>query len=235
MDTRLATAQSENQAQDQAEVLASLRAAIRVCVPHGAELALGSDSPPPGFALHTSEAVAVSRARSKRRQQFSAGRALARQALEQLGHQLSAIPAGESGAPVWPEAITGSISHCDDIAVALVGWQRQYRSLGIDVEHIQTLSPNVRALVLTDAERAAVRDDRAATLHFCAKEALYKCLAPLGGDWLDFADVSLRQHNGQWIAAGTNPPAHQLLAATQPSVALTHSGQLAAAVAWCRA
>ena len=49
----------------------------------------------------------------KRLSDFATGRYCAMKALEQFGIQDAIIPIGEDRAPIWPEGIVGSISHCD--------------------------------------------------------------------------------------------------------------------------
>ncbi len=71
----------------------------------------------------------------KRRAEFLAGRHAAKLALERLGQR---APVGRNldGTPAWPSGVTGSISHGGGIACAAVAPQRNYQSLGIDVERI---------------------------------------------------------------------------------------------------
>ncbi len=119
----------------------------------------------------------------------AAGRRAASAALDLLGDDLGRHDLGrhDDGRPAWPAGTTGSIAHAGDLAAAvaaLVGPAvagdppAAGRAIGIDVEVAGALPAADAALVLDDAERAAVdrapHPDRLATLLWSAKEAAYK-------------------------------------------------------------
>ncbi len=144
----------------------------------------------PEPALFSEEEPAVARAVAKRRREVAFGRACAREA---LGRSI-AIPAGAGGAPRWPDGILGSITHTDDEAAAVVAERGDITALGIDLESLAHAAhiEDLLATVTSAAERAAM--DPAlplAALAFSAKEAVYKCLYPTAGQFLDFHDVEL--------------------------------------------
>jgi len=158
------------------------------------------ESSPPSAdpeALFPEEQTAVARAVDKRRREFAAGRALARSLLQGLGVSRVAIPAGHDRAPRWPRGFVGSISHCDDLCVVVVAPASVVTSIGVDIEPVGPLSPDVSALVVTDAERrmlsmldglnAAVSE----RIVFSAKESVHKCIYPLVGVTLEFTDIAL--------------------------------------------
>jgi 4'-phosphopantetheinyl transferase EntD len=72
------------------------------------------------------------------------------------------------------------------------------RGVGIDLEHDRALDDDLIDLVCTPAERswaaARTRQDGGpwSKLVFSAKEALFKCLFPTGGRFLEFHDAELR-------------------------------------------
>ena len=158
-------------------------------VPVGARFgAMAITGPEP--ALFPDEEPAVARAVAKRRREVAFGRACARQA---LGWSV-AIPAGAGGAPIWPDGILGSITHTDDDAAAMVAERGAVVALGIDLESLAhaARTEDLLTTVTTVAERAST--DPAlplAALAFSAKEAVYKCLYPTAGQFLDFHDVEL--------------------------------------------
>ena len=144
----------------------------------------------PAPALFPAEEVAVVRAVAKRRREVAFGRACARQA---LGRSI-AIPHGAGGAPQWPEGMVGSITHTDDEAAAMVAERGVYAGLGIDLESLAhaARTEDLLATVATDAERARADPTLPfAALMFSAKEAVYKCLYPRCGQFLEFHDVEL--------------------------------------------
>ncbi|HEX2760306.1 MAG TPA: hypothetical protein VHM27_07320, partial [Rhizomicrobium sp.] len=90
--------------------------------------------PPPENAL-------VEKAAPKRRREFALGRACARAALEKLGHGGAVIGRGSNGAPLWPQGITGSITHTRDYAAAVVGEARHFSGIGVDAERVGGVTP----------------------------------------------------------------------------------------------
>jgi 4'-phosphopantetheinyl transferase EntD len=155
--------------------------------------ATGCDAEP----LWPAELSAAGLMSAKRLREYSAGRQCAREALAHLGHAPVALPVGPGRAPLWPAGITGSISHTDEIAIAVVARQAQLRSLGIDVESAEPLDPDLRERVCRGEELAALaaaglEPGAGAKLVFSAKESLYKCLWPLTGVFLEFHDISIR-------------------------------------------
>ena len=117
---------------------------------------------------------------------FAAGRECAARAAAQLGAQPPIdVPRGAAGEPVWPDGLTGSITHKDWFFSAAVARQSEALAIGIDAERI------------IDADRAAVIARRVAlpqegfvggqtlapglrvSLLFSIKEAVFKCLYPL--------------------------------------------------------
>jgi 4'-phosphopantetheinyl transferase EntD len=147
--------------------------------------------------LWPSELSAAAGMGGKRRREFSAGRHCARQALSGLGHAPTALPVGPGRAPVWPAGFIGSISHTDELAIAVVARQAEIRSLGIDLESADPLGTDLLELVCRDEELAALTAiglevQHGAKLIFSAKESIYKCLWPLTGVFLEFQAIGIR-------------------------------------------
>jgi enterobactin synthetase component D len=131
--------------------------------------------------------ASIQRSVAKRQAEFLAGRLCARAALQQLDN-LDCVPAiGEDRAPVWPQHISGSITHSSGHAAAIVGHKAQWRGLGMDLENVLSLERAERLAgeILTAAElqRMAMlpREQHAllVTLTFSAKESLFKALYPI--------------------------------------------------------
>lgn len=126
------------------------------------------------------EADHLARAVPKRQNEFAAGRAAARQALALLGRNPVPIPAGEDRAPIWPEGITGSISHGGTLCAAVLTAQPDL--LGIDIEPDTPLTAGLLDRICTPAEIGAIAGPDQlglAKLIFSAKEAAYKAQYPL--------------------------------------------------------
>lgn len=158
--------------------------------------------PAQAAALHPLEQALVVDAAPRRRAHFAAGRACAHAALAALGHPVDALLRGNEGAPLWPGAVVGSISHCPDAAVAVVADRRDWAALGVDVETDRALADDAAAYVLAEPERA-----RFAALPgglaqwslpaFAAKECVHKCVHPLSGIYLAFDEVAIHFEPGE--------------------------------------
>lgn len=150
---------------------------------------------PPGLTPHPREESLISRAVEKRRRDFIGARHCARQALVQLGEPEVAILKGESGAPIWPKGIVGSLTHCDGYRGAVLAHAMAFRSIGIDAEPHGPLPDGVLDAVSLPAERdwlaSTSGDLHLDRLLFCAKEATYKAWEPLTGRWLGFEDAHI--------------------------------------------
>ena len=147
--------------------------------------------------LDDEERRIVGRAVDSRRAEFGDGRWCAHRALRGLGVD-GPILRGDKGMPLFPGAVTGTISHTSGLRAALVGRTDRWRSLGLDVEVARRLPDGVLSVVSSERERLALQ--RAAqrapgqalgTVLFSAKEAVYKAWFPLAGRFLDFDEVEL--------------------------------------------
>jgi 4'-phosphopantetheinyl transferase EntD len=156
----------------------------------------------PGDAadLLPSEAVFVEKAVAKRINEFAAGRACARAALDQFGMHDVALHPGSDRQPLWPSGFIGSITHTTGLCAAAVAARRSILAIGLDSEMIGAPTPDIwpsicRAEELNWVQTLPAGERPAAvTLLFSAKEALYKCQYPLAGEWLDFHDVRIAVH-----------------------------------------
>ncbi|MFD8522176.1 4'-phosphopantetheinyl transferase [Streptomyces capillispiralis] len=153
----------------------------------------GVDAP-----LYPEEEALVARAVLKRRREFTAVRSCARRAMEKLGVPAHPVLPGERGAPIWPQGLTGSMTHCQGYCAAALVRAGDLASLGIDAEVHAPLPEGVLSTVALPEEVArvgrltgelpAVHWDR---LLFSAKEAVYKAWFPLTGKWLDFLEADI--------------------------------------------
>lgn len=133
----------------------------------------------------------------KRLYDFSTGRYCAIKSLEQLGIKDAIIPIGKDREPIWPEGIVGSISHCDILTGAIVAKVSEYNSLGLDIEEIDRVTPDIWGLVFTENEKrylnSLLENEQVvqSTAIFSAKEAFYKFQYPITKTFLDFLDVEV--------------------------------------------
>ena len=130
---------------------------------------------------------------------FAAGRRAARKALRQPG---TTIERGEHGQPIWPAGAAGSITHTNEIALA-VCWpsgstSHSARSVGVDLENIAAVSPESRQQICSQTELSAVASDLkldtvvALALIFSAKEAAYKAVFPLFEEFVGYRQARIK-------------------------------------------
>jgi 4'-phosphopantetheinyl transferase EntD len=142
--------------------------------------------------IGASEAAFVARAIDKRKREFATGRVLARHAMRMLGVAEVEIPSGEDRAPIWPDEVWGSISHCDTRVVVAMGLRSEVGSVGIDVEHRGELKRDLWRPVFLPEEIEALEPidaserGRLALVKFAAKEALYKAQYPISRTFMGF-------------------------------------------------
>lgn len=170
--------------------------------------------------LSADERKLVELASASRRQEFAAGRRVAHAAMRQIG-----IPTGEILAldrkPVWPDGVVGSISHSRTIATAAVSLRERHKGLGVDVIPVTAVSEKTATRVLSERELRWVHEigpGEWRTAMFSAKEAIYKAVNPLVGEFLAFNDVEVAVDETELsFEARTNDP--------RPSSAAVHSGR----------
>ncbi|MBY7831662.1 4'-phosphopantetheinyl transferase superfamily protein [Vibrio fluvialis] len=143
----------------------------------------------------------LQRAVAKRQVEFIAGRVAACDALQAAGVTPQMLAVGEHRAPRWPQGVVGSISHNENLALAVA--QRVESDvdallLGVDVEsRIDNRSlPAIQSTIATAQEaailaRVSLNVAQRVTTLFSAKESLFKALYPRVGQYLDFHDSHL--------------------------------------------
>ena len=139
----------------------------------------------------------VDQAIEKRIKEFTAGRSLARLLMQLLGDEPSALHPGDRRMPLWPEGLTGSITHCDTHCACALARTTHIKSVGIDMEHIGRIKDGLWRQLFTDTEQERLRtldsetQQREATIIFSAKEAFYKLQYPITRSWLNFQDAEV--------------------------------------------
>jgi len=110
---------------------------------------------------------------------------------------------GASGEPLWPAGFVGSISHCPVLAGAIVGRSTALRSIGLDLEQRQSLTPGMRELICAnEGEAQAMQDDPSADLTlFSIKEAVLKAWSRLSSSWPEFTDIEVVLGEGRFASS----------------------------------
>lgn len=144
------------------------------------------------------EAGSIAARRLAMRRASGAARWIAHGLLSNIGIDDFPILRTPSGAPVWPDGITGSLAHDDEMAVAAIAPIASVGSLGIDVEPAIALPDDVAALVVIGADAVGDVDRQlAGRVLFAAKEAVYKAVYPLDGRILDYGDIAVDLGTGR--------------------------------------
>ena len=137
---------------------------------------------------------------AKRRSEFLAGRYCAARALQQLNIRNFVVGTGKHRNPLWPYNIKGSISHCDDYAIAMVTDNKNVLGTGIDIEskiteetfnrtHSQILSEAEFDLITFDVPKQTL----AFTIAFSLKESFFKAAYPTVEKYFDFHAISINE------------------------------------------
>ena len=150
-----------------------------------------------GNILFQSETKHVRNVSPKRYKDFSTGRWCARQAMTRLGIAHKPICAGTMREPIWPEGITGSISHTTNYYCAAIS--KEKRSIGVDAQTLdETLTLDEFTLILTHNEISSIKEQckknyyEGLTIAFSCKESIFKSLYPITKQFFDFKDVFIR-------------------------------------------
>ena len=154
----------------------------------------------------------LSNAGRKRKAEHLAGRIAAAHALGAINER--AIPGiGPSGEPLWPEGVSGSITHSGTQAMA-VAVRHQDALVGIDCEAIL---PDREAREIqdgiVDAQEAICLTHSgypfalALTLAFSAKESLFKALFPKANTYMGFEWARVTELTEKTITLALSNPA----------------------------
>lgn len=155
-----------------------------------AAVALGNVEPDP---LFPEEAAMVASAVEARRLEFARGRSCARRAIAQLDIVSGPMLADGNRAPLWPQGLKGSISHCAGYCCAVVGRSNEWAGIGVDVEVLRPIENGVQDIIVTALERKQLKQLDPSIpwtcVVFAIKEAIYKLWYPVTGRWLGFGDA----------------------------------------------
>ena len=143
-------------------------------------------------SLHPAELDLITGMRESRAYEFCTGRLCAHQALHTCGIDNFPILKGEQREPLWPRQVVGSISHCRDLAGAVVADKQVVKSIGLDIESRKLLNPAIARHICTEEEKAWVasqapdKQNHTLLLIFSIKEAIFKCIYQATGEHLRF-------------------------------------------------
>lgn len=142
----------------------------------------------------------IQRAVVKRQAEFLAGRLAARQAIARLGISTVQLGTGYLRRPLWPNGVTGSITHTNTVSAAIAISADMVRGIGIDVERVmdtntaETIRDTVltgRELLLFAARNCCIDFNMFLTVAFSAKESFFKATSLHVGRYFEFHALRL--------------------------------------------
>lgn len=155
-------------------------------------------------SLRAAERAATAGMGPARKAAYASGRRVAHAALAMLGEP-SAPVTSRGRQPRWPPGFVGSLAHSDTLAVAVAAHRDRVQGLGVDVEAEGRVGARTAGRVLTYAERQRFSSAQW-TLAFSAKEAVYKAVNPIVGEYLGYAEVEIETVGGTAFSAATAAP-----------------------------
>lgn len=154
------------------------------------------------FHLHPDEEKLLGKNWHKKRiNEFILGRCAANEALKRFFPSPPPVLKGENWEPLWSENTTGSISHKEEIAIAVVCKKSQYKGLGIDVENRkQEIDFDICRFICTEKEIQGIyrlhEKDLVLKVIFSVKEAIFKAFFHTSGKFLGFEDIEITFKHG---------------------------------------
>lgn len=179
---------------------AAIVAALSAGLPRG----IGLGWADPRLDYPDTGAAAPPKAVEKRLREFRAGRFAARSAIVAAGLIDAPIPIGLDRAPIWPQGIIGSISHCHGLCLAIAAPAQIAQGLGLDVENLAPLPRDLWPTILTNSEITEVgTNGLLAQRIFLAKEASYKAQYPQSKTLFDFHTLQVTLNGEKFTARFT--------------------------------
>ena len=165
--------------------------------------------------LFPSEQAAITKAVSSRRDDFSTGRLLARQALQQLDMGAVAIPPDDQRRPCWPDGVVGSISHSSGVCVVALARTGECAAIGVDIERTTQVPQNILPSIAPPEEierlSGTMPHSNLISVLFSAREAVYKAYNPVTDAFLAHKDVSMDLEEDRFRATLINREAPKFL------------------------
>tara|TARA_R100001143_G_scaffold31752_1_gene30810 strand:+ start:10947 stop:11690 length:744 start_codon:yes stop_codon:yes gene_type:complete len=148
--------------------------------------------------LYDEEVACIASAVIKRQHEFTAGRTCARLALRLLDQPSGPISVGQHREPLWPDCITGSISHDGGYCAAAVAHKTCISHIGIDLCTKDPLQSSLVNYIASPEEKYFIQETWPIEenidpykLIFSVKESIYKCLYSSVRRIFDFPDVAV--------------------------------------------
>jgi 4'-phosphopantetheinyl transferase EntD len=149
------------------------------------------------LALLPEELAPLASSVDKVRRASGAARIVARDLMTRFGAPQQPVIRSASGAPIWPAGLMGSLAHSRQVAVAALARRGDFAGIGIDVEPAEPIDADLVRIVATATERHSIADDPLqCRVLFAVKEAVYKSVNPIDGQFLEHHDVEVNLPDG---------------------------------------
>ncbi len=183
------------------------------------------------YPLLVEEQVLVANAVISRQQEFSTGRWLARQGMQEFGLPSTAIKVGKLRNPLWTESIIGSITHDSGYCVVVLMKKQRHgeKGIGIDLVGLAQRAAQIEGLegmiVANDKELEAVEifdlKINPALLLFSLKESLLKALTFYLDDFIDLRSIEISCLNKLFVTVCGNTVVADIFAAKSGNYLIT--------------
>lgn len=171
------------------------------------------------------ESAIIARAAPRRREEFSTGRWLCRQGLRSFGYPDSPILVGRLQNPVWPDGVTGALSHDGELCATVLRRLRTPAATGrLGIDLIELNQRGVRMADLAPLFLASAGELGAmkafgvaaepALLLFSLKESIVKAVSSQINDYIDLRSIEVHDPSSATIA-GRRLEGEMRAAATQ--------------------
>lgn len=160
---------------------------------------------PDEIHLHPEEEdLVLSCSSESRKVDILGSRFCASRVLQECGQKSASVLNGPSGEPLWPQGVCGSLAHTKGAWGACCAPNKEFRSLGIDIEpESRYVSKGAGIIICNPAE---LELSIPVLEVFCIKEAVFKALFPLVGKKFGFQAFSLQKTGaGEFSGVLTEP------------------------------
>lgn len=169
----------------------------------------------PAARASAAELACLGEVVDKRRAEFVAGRHAARAALGGIGLPVESLLIGAHRQPLPPARAVLSITHDEQLAVAVAAQAEHWFGLGVDLADTAPLPANLIETVCNAGDLLGLASGESEAdrgkLVFCLKEALFKTIFAQVGNWMNFSQSTLdidltRGHYGALIVDEAGRP-----------------------------
>jgi len=183
------------------------------------------------YPILPEEQALVANAVSSRQHEFATGRWLSRQGLQSFGLPDRPIKMGRLRNPLWPESVTGTISHDGELCAVVLMQEPQCNEAGIGIDlvaltqrtgRMDELAPmfmaNADELSAMAAFNLAVDP---ALLLFSVKESVVKAMSFQQDDFIDMRAIEVHHADKLRFSISGNLVSADIVAATTGNYLLT--------------